>query len=130
MSPGTFCNGMGDNVFDPSDTDVTTFAQILDFTSDSTHSSFSDLDGDGCSIAGGGPAGGQPTVTGTCIDFVSNKVTTVASGGFFSNGAAPYDGSFSTTLPNSIALTGAFAGDTCSSPPPINFSGTATRCFP
>jgi len=136
-----FCSGTGfcahfagcdgDGVFNGGDAVITEFDQILDFTTSQAHSSWSDIDGDGCSLAGGGPAVGQPSQTGVCINFVNNPdtVTTVAAGGFGSTGV-PDDGSFSTKLPNTFTLTGAFAGDTCPSPPAINFAGTATRCIP
>jgi len=129
-SGGTFGACSGDGVFNAGDAVITEFDQILDFTTDEAHSSWGDIDGDLCSIAGGGPAAGQPLIKGECLDTVAMTVKTVAAGGFGSTGL-PYDGSFSTTLPNTVALTGAFAGDTCASPPPINFAGgTVTRCLP
>jgi len=122
----------GNGVFNMgTDAIITQFDQVLDFTTDQASHHWSDIDADGCSLAGGGPAAGQPAQTGVCINFVPNPdtVTTVAAGGFGSSGI-PNDGSFSTKLPNTFALTGAFAGDTCGSPPPINFAGLATRCIP
>src|SRR5262249_28033082 len=119
----------GDGVFKDGDAIITQFDQILDFTTDATKSKWMDIDGDGCLLAGGGPAGGQATVTGARIDYNAGTGKTVASGVFGSTGL-PYDGSFSTTLPATIAKTGPFQGLTCAAPPAINFAGKATRCIP
>jgi hypothetical protein len=134
-SAGTFGACMGDGVFNAGDMVITEFDQILDFTSDEAHSTWADLPdnggaGDGCFLAGGGPAAGQALIKGECLDIAAMTIKAVAAGGFGSTGV-PNDGSFSTQLPSTIALTGPFAGDTCGSPPPINFAGgTATRCLP
>jgi hypothetical protein len=133
-SAGTFGGCMGDGVFNGTDMVITEFNQILDFTTDDAHSSWSDIDADGCSLAGGGPAVGQPLLTGECLDITKigggmQAVRTVAAGGFGSTGL-PDDGSFSTDLPNKVDQTGPFLGTTCGSPPVINFTGTATRCIP
>jgi hypothetical protein len=128
-STGMFGACMGNGVFDQGvDAIITQFNQVLDFTTDTTHSMWSDIDGDGCSIAGGGPAAGQAAITGTCIDLTNGHVTTVASGGFGSNGI-PNDGSFSTTLPNIVTGPDPALNATCAAPPAINFAGTATRCL-
>lgn len=129
-SAGSFGACTGDGVFNAGDMVITEFDQILDFTTDEAHSSWSDLDGDGCFLAGGGPAAGQALVKGKCLDTGAGTVETVAAGGFGSTGV-PQDGSFRTTLPNSVTLTGAFAGVTCGSPPAINFGGgSVDRCLP
>jgi hypothetical protein len=128
-SAGTFGGCSGDGVFNAGDTVITQFDQVLDFTTDQAMHHWADIDGDGCSLAGGGPAAGEPAQTGVCMNLGAGTVTTVAAGGFGSTGV-PYDGSFSTKLPNTFALTGAFAGDTCATPPVINFAGLATRCIP
>ena len=131
-SAGTFGACPGNGVFNMgTDAIITQFDQVLDFTTDTASHHWADIDGDGCSLAGGGPAAGQPAQTGVCLNFAPNPdtVTTVAVGGFGSTGI-PNDGSFSTKLPNTVALTGSFAGDTCASPPTINFGGLATRCIP
>ena len=131
-SAGSFGACPGNGVFNMgTDTIITQFDQVLDFTTDTASHHWADIDGDGCSLAGGGPAAGEPAQTGLCLNFAPNPdtITTVAAGGFGSTGV-PNDGSFSTKLPNTVALTGPFAGDTCGSPPPINFSGLATRCIP
>lgn len=126
-STGSFGSCMGDGVFNAGDAIITQFDQTLDFTTDTTKSSWADIDGDGCSLAGGGPAGGQAAITGSCINIAAGTVKTVASGGFGSTGV-PNDGSFSTSLPATVAMTGPFAGTTCAAPPAINFAGKATRC--
>ena len=129
-SEGTFGGCPGNGTFEEGTDDViTAFNQILDFTTDSSKSSWMDIDGDGCFITGGGPAGGQPVVTGVCLDLAAQTVSTVAAGGFGSTGL-PNDGSFSTTLPNTISGPDAPLNATCDSPPAINFTGTATRCLP
>jgi hypothetical protein len=133
-SAGTFGACGGDGVFNAGDMVITEFDQILDFTTDDAHSSWSDIDSDGCSLAGGGPAAGEPLITGECLDTTKigggmQAVRTVAAGGFGSTGL-PDDGSFSTNLPNKVDQTGPFLGTTCGSPPVINFTGTATRCIP
>jgi hypothetical protein len=109
---------------------ITEFDQILDFTTDEAHSSWADIDGDGCFLAGGGPAAVRPWSRAIASIPAPASIITVGAGGFGSTGV-PQDGSFRTTLPSTVALTGAFAGTTCGSPPAINFSGgTATRCLP
>lgn len=128
-SAGTFGSCPGDGVFNGGDAIITQFDQVLDFTTDQASHHWADIDGDLCSLAGGGPAAGQPAQTGVCQNLMAGTVTTVAAGGFGSTGI-PNDGSFSTKLPNTFALSGAFAGDTCGSPPVINFTGLATRCIP
>jgi hypothetical protein len=131
-SGGMFGACLGDGVFQMgTDTIITQFDQILDFSTDTAHAHWADIDGDGCSIAGGGPSAGQPAIKGRCIDTSASPMTiaTASAGGFFSAGL-PYDGSFSTFLTSTVTQTGPFAGDICGSPPPINFAGTATRCLP
>jgi hypothetical protein len=129
-SPGNFGTCPGDGVFqEGTDSIITQFSQILDFTTDTTKSSWADIDGDGCSIAGQGPLAGQPAIKGTCLDFSTGQVVTVAAGGFGSTGL-PDDGSFSNRLANVITGPEPPMGATCDSPPAINFTGTATRCLP
>ena len=59
-----------DGMFDPgTDTDILLINQNLDFTTDVSTSSWSDIDGDGdASLAGAGPAAGFSR-TGVCIDI-------------------------------------------------------------
>jgi hypothetical protein len=50
----------GNGVFDGSDMIAAEFDQILDFTTDTATGSWSDLDPDGCSIAGFDPPPATP----------------------------------------------------------------------
>jgi hypothetical protein len=102
--------------------------QILDFTTDTNTSSWMDLSGDGCPIAGSGPAVGFSN-RGTCWHIVGGTVVLAASGTVGSDALPLYDFSFTTLLPNTIEQTGASTGATCASPPAINFDGTAVRCL-
>ncbi len=155
-SGGSFGDCPGNGVFDEGvDARQAEFNQILDFTTASAKGRWTDLDGNGCSLAGLGPAGGHtgngictgpgapapcctgqgsgtcPTApTGTCIDINTKTVTTIAQGQFGSTTAGVGDGSFATYLPNTITGPAAPLGATCASPPAINFSGKATRCLP
>jgi hypothetical protein len=131
-SGGTFGMCPGNGVLNPGDVVVAEFDQILDFTSDTASAKWMDIDGDGCSIAGSGPAAGF-TATGTCIDLTklntaSTAVTTVATGTFGATGGLD-DGSFTTKLPATLSGPAAPLGATCSPAPVINFTGMATRCI-
>jgi hypothetical protein len=133
-----------DGTFDPgTDTFIVSFPQTLDFTSDATMTDFSDLDGDGCCLAGAGPAtgttsdcsqGGTGPVggSGTCLDLDRGTVTTAASGPIGSKGAPLNDISFVTVLPNTFRRTGDFEGTTCADPPILPAGSSepslATRC--
>ena len=88
----------GDSTFNPASGDVAvvSFAQNLDFTTDSSTVSFSDIDADGCSLAGSGGSGGA---MGTCLDYATLTAVTVATGPIGSSGIPLYDLSFITTLP-------------------------------
>jgi hypothetical protein len=118
-----------DGVFDGADTDILLINQNLDFTTDTSTSSWADIDGDGCTIAGAGPAAGFSR-TGVCIDLGLNTVTTVATGTIGSDGSPLFDLTFATRLPNTLSAPAAFGGATCASPPAVNFTGSATRCIP
>jgi hypothetical protein len=121
----TACAGNG--TFDPpTDIKISEFPQILDFTTDKNTATWKDLDGDGCSLAGAGPA--SLSSTGVCMDLTNHTVTTVASGPVGTS-ALPYDLTFTNTLPNTFARDGDEIGATCDSPPAINFMGTVTRCI-
>ena len=96
-----------DGVFDGADTDILLISQNLDFTTDTSTSSWSDIDGDGCSVAGAGPAAGF-TRTGVCIDLGAQTVTTVATGTIGSDGSPLFDLTFATRLPNTLSV--AFPG--------------------
>ena len=117
-----------DGVFDGADTQILLINQNLDFTTDVSTSSWSDIDSDGCSIAGAGPAAGL-TRTGVCLDLGANTVTTAATGTIGSDGSPLFDLTFATRLPNAISGPAASGGATCPSPPAVNFTGTATRCI-
>jgi hypothetical protein len=125
-----------DGTFNPPpggvDTLIVSFPQTLDFTSDTTTTTWVDLDGPDCAIAGAGPVNGFGSTPGTCIDLAGIDtpgvdVTTVASGAIGSSGAPLYDLSFVTVLPNELG-TGTGDAATCATPPLINHTGTVTRC--
>jgi hypothetical protein len=133
-----------DGTYNPgTDTLIVSFPQTLDFTSDTTIADFADLDGDGCCIAGAGPAtgtivncneggGGPLSGGGTCLDLQGGTITTAASGPVGSNGAPLYDLAFLTVLPNTFAQTGEFGDIQCADPPIIpigvNAGTTQSRC--
>jgi hypothetical protein len=134
-----------DGTYNPgTDTLIVSFPQTLDFTTDSTDADWTDLDPDGCCIAGAGPGSntnpcnpggtGGFSATGTCIDLTGvgvagADVTTVASGTVGSSGSPLFDLTFLTQLPNEVTGPAALQGATCSSPPTIDFAGTAIRCI-
>jgi len=120
------CNG--DGVFNEGDIVITQFPQILDFTTDANKAEWMDIDGDGCFLAGAGPAAGF-TATGTCLDVAAGTVGTGAAGTVASNGGPTFDLSFSSTLPNTVSAPGAPLGATCDDPPAVNFAGSASRCL-
>ena len=118
-----------DGVFNqPGDTPILVVPQILDFTTDVSTASWTDLDGDGCSIAGAGPSSGL-TRTGSCINTGAMTVTTAATGTIGSAGSPLFDLTFATLLPNALSGPTAPMGATCTTPPTINFTGVATRCI-
>jgi hypothetical protein len=135
---GNLCNestAVADGTFDPGavepDLEITRFPQILDFTTDRSTAKWADLDGDGCSLAGAGPASGfdaDPHSTGVCLDLDNNTITTVASGPVGSTGSPLFDLTYLTFLPNQFSGPEAPLNATCDSPPAINFAGTASRC--
>jgi hypothetical protein len=120
-----------DGMFNPgTDTLITQFPQTLDFTTDTNTASFVDLNADGCKRGGGLGPDGPTTATGACLNLGNGTVTTGAAGTVASAGAPAGDLLFSTTLPNTFAQTGPFAGATCASPPVIPLGGgTDMRCF-
>lgn len=132
--PDGMPGGMGDNT-------VVAFPQILDFTTDANSTDWSDLDPDGCCLAGTGPAseqacafaGGGPaglSGTGVCMDLDAMTVTTAASGTIGSNGGPLYDLTFTTRLPNGLEGPRPALNATCDPAPQINFDGTTMRCIP
>jgi hypothetical protein len=119
-----------DGTFDPpADLLVVDFDQVLDFTTDSTVTSWDDLDDDGCFIAGVGPADGFPAKTGTCMDLGAKTVTNVASGPVGSKGTPTFDLTFVTFLPNTYTGPEDVPSATCATPPTINFTGEIDRCL-
>jgi hypothetical protein len=141
-SSGDFCgtvdqdgnpNG-ADGTFDPGtgrptdDFLVVRFPQILDFTTDTNATHWEDIDGDGCFIAGRGPAAGL-TNKGVCLDLDAKTLTTVASGPIGSAGSPTFDLTYSTILPNQFTGPDPATGATCDSPPAINFTGLAHQCI-
>ena len=132
-----------DGVYDPgTDTLIVSFPQTFDLTTDSTSGDFRDLDADGCCIAGAGPAShtnpcnatgaGPPTASGSCIDLAGldvagTDVTVVAAGAVGSRNPV-HDITFDMSLPIEMTTSGAFSGAVCTTPPSIDFAGTATRC--
>jgi hypothetical protein len=102
--------------------------QILDLTTDTNRAQWMDLSGDGCSIAGSGPAAGLSS-TGSCMNLSTNTVTLAASGTVGSQNTPLFDFTFTSTLPNSVSAPNPPLGATCDSPPAIDFTGTVTRCL-
>lgn len=117
-----------DGMFDGGDTLILQIPQILDFTTDISTASWSDIDGDSCSIAGAGPAAGL-TRTGICIDTSAMTVTIAATGTIGSAGSPLFDLTFAALLPNGFSAPTASGGATCDTPPIVNFTGAATRCI-
>jgi hypothetical protein len=107
---------------------IVKFRQVLDLTTDTASARWADLDGDGCAIAGRGPAGGF-SGTGRCLDLETGTVDTVDAGPVGSSGAPLFDATYVTRAPNSIDGPAAPLRAVCASPPEINFHGTATRCL-
>ena len=128
-SGGTFLGCPGDGTFNGTDMIAAEFDQILDFTTDTATGKWMDLDADGCTIAGFGPAAGY-TKSGVCIDTGANTITAVAVGEFGATGGL-FDGTFATVLPSSFTGPSGAATASCGSPPAINLGGgTVTRCIP
>jgi hypothetical protein len=110
------------------DTQLASFPQTLDLTTDTNTAQFSDLDANGCAKSGLGPTGPFSS-TGQCIDLGANTVNIAASGTVFSSGGPTYDLLFTTVQNNSMSAPAPSGGATCGSPPLINFAGAATRCL-
>lgn len=111
-----------------SDTKLAEFPQTLDLTTDTNTARFSDLDSNGCSRSGLGPAGPFAS-TGKCLDLGTNTVNIAASGTVFSSGGPTYDLLFTTVQNNTMSAPAPLGGATCPSPPAINFGGTVSRCI-
>ncbi len=119
-----------DGMYDPDkgDTLIVEFDQILDLTTDTNSTKWMDLDGDGCSLAGAGPAAGYSN-TGTCADLTNDTVALAASGTIGSKGAPLFDITYSALLPFTFSGPDAPLESTCDSPPVIDFNGTANQCI-
>jgi hypothetical protein len=112
------------------DTLVTQFPQTLDFTTDKNTAAFVDLNGDLCKRGSGFGPDGPFMATGACLNIGGGTVTTGAAGTVASSGSPAGDLLFSTTLPNTFAQSGPYAGTVCGSPPILPLpTGAATRCF-
>jgi hypothetical protein len=134
IDPSTGQPNGADGTFDPGpdpvhdDFLVVRFPQILDFTTDTNTTKWQDLDGDGCVIAGRGPAAGL-TNTGACLDLDAKTISTAASGPIGSSGSPTFDLTYTTRLVNSFSGPEAPSGATCDNPPAINFNGLAHQCI-
>jgi hypothetical protein len=132
-SSGASCPA-NDGAYDPPHGDPNTddvlvvrFRQIDDLTTATATSRWADLDGDGCAIAGIGPARGF-SVTGDCLNVDSGTALIVDAAPVASAGPPIYDISYAMSAPYAISGPAPPLGAKCASPPPINFHGTATRC--
>jgi hypothetical protein len=129
QSGGTYLGCPGDGVFNGTDMVAAAFDQILDFTTDTATGKWMDLDSDGCTLNGFGPAAGY-SKTGKCVDIDAGTITAVAVGEFGATGGL-FDGTFATVLPSTFAGPSGEPSATCASPPQINLSGgLVTRCIP
>jgi len=116
---------------DPAADDVLVlqYRQIRDITTDTTTARWEDLDGDGCTIAGRGPASGLSS-TGECLDLEAGTIGTVDAAPISTVGAPLYDATYVMRARHTISGPDVPLGATCTSPPAIDFHGTATRCIP
>jgi hypothetical protein len=132
-SSGDSCPA-NDGTFDPGDDPVQDdfliggFVQVLDLTTDTAAASWTDIDGDGCSVAGRGPAVGFSR-TGVCLDLAAGTVTSVAAGLVGSSGPPLFDITFSASFPSTFVGPNPPLEATCPAPPPIHFAGVTTRCL-
>jgi hypothetical protein len=113
---------------DQGDTLILDVQQILDFTTDTNSAQWMDLSGDGCAIAGVGPASGLSN-SGECLDVAGNTVALAASGAVGSENGPLFDFSFTARLRNSVSGPNPLQGAVCEDPPVIDFTGTAIRCL-
>lgn len=129
VNSGASCPA-NDGMFNPDqgDTLILDVNQILDFTTDSNRAQWMDLSGDGCPIAGVGPASGLSN-SGECLDLAGNTVGIAASGAVGSNSGPLFDFTFTARLLNSISGPNPPQSATCDDPPVIDFTGTAIRCL-
>jgi hypothetical protein len=127
-----------DGVIDGADQPVVELVQTLDLTSDTSRGDYADLDGDGCCIAGSGPAtvippctagpGSALSSTGACLNLDNGTITLAASGPVGSSGPPLYDIAFTIQLPNVFSGPAPSSGAACENPPPLATGGTVSRC--
>jgi hypothetical protein len=131
-----------DGVFDEGDdTLLVSLSRTLDLTSDVIRADYADLDGDGCCIAGAGPASvtppcneGSPDVlissSGACINLQNGTATAAAAGPIGSAGPPLNDITFVLQLLNTFTGPEPVSGTTCENPPLLDLDGTVSRCSP
>jgi hypothetical protein len=119
-----------DGNYDPgSDGLVIDFNLTLDLTTDRSRADWRDLDGDGCFLAGSGPAGPGFDNEGVCVDVVDRSLVLTGSG--VGTADAPlFDLTFTTVLPGTMTGPNEPLNATCATPPEIDFDGALTRCVP
>ena len=119
-----------DGTYDPgTDDDLGVLSFLVDQTTDTATASWSDLDSDGCSLAGMGPVGPFAS-TGTCIDFATASLSVASSLTVAATVAPLNDLTVTGLTPNTFAPTGAFKSAVCMPAPDIAIPGTVTRCLP
>jgi hypothetical protein len=130
-----------DGTADGDDQLLVSLSQTLDLTTATSRSDFADLDGDGCCIAGVGPASvtnpcgdGAPenvlSSSGTCLNLVNRTVTTAATAPIGASAPPLNDLTFALQLQNVLTGPELVSGPACNNPPPVDFDGTVTRCIP
>lgn len=102
--------------------------QTFDLTTDTNTVDWTDLSGDGCTIAHADPPL-RFSSTGTCWDIAGQTMTIAGSGALGSAGAPLYDTSFTATFPSTVSAPAAPSGASCDAPPAIDFAGTTVRCL-
>ena len=108
------------------DTLITQFPQILDFTTDTNTATFIDIDGDGCSRAGSGP---DHPVGERGVHGHRGRNGQDGSGGHDRLERAAVRHHLQQRAAERDHRTRPPLGATCASPPAINFAGSATRCI-
>jgi hypothetical protein len=130
-----------DGVPDGADQLLVSLSQTLDLTTAASRADFADLDGDGCCIAGVGPAsvtnpceeGSLENVLerdGACLNLVNRTVTTAATAPIGATAPPLNDLTFALQLQNILTGPEPVSGPACDDPPSVDFDGTVTRCMP
>ena len=118
-----------DGTYDPEvDSLVLEFSHLLDFTTDAASAQWTDLDGDGCALAGSGPPGTTFSGTGVCLDLDARTTTLVAAGTVSSASNPLHDSTYIATVPNTFSGPDAPLNATCDPGPLIAVDGTVIRC--